>query len=248
MSKGLSPSPCTHSPSGLGSRIISVGSTQTLPLTDALLHRLLLFPILSFVVTDITDPEPSAKKAFFEGKITFEEWARRDVFLWKGHSYEDIAQVARSSSLIFPGAHALIKLLQARGVIVALVSGGLCVQTNWIADQLGIPRDLVRTNVLGTCRAPSGKLVLDGTVAVNVAWDAKGRLVQELAESHGISMECVCHIGDDKNDIPAFRVCGESVAVNPQNQETRDGAKHFVDHCNDLRELIPLLVPSDGSC
>ena len=152
-------------------------------------------------------------------------------------------QVARSSSKIFPGARTLVKLLQAHGVVVALVSGGLCVQTYWVADQLGIPRDLVRTNVLGTCRDASGRTVLDGTVAVNVAWDAKGRLVEELAKSHGIGMECVCHVGDDKNDIPAFSACGESVAVNPRNQETCMGAKHCVEFCNDFRELVSLLMP-----
>ena len=183
---------------------------------------------------------PSAKKAFFEGKITFEEWARRDVLLWKGHSYEDIAQVARSSSIIFPGAKTLVKLLQARGVVVALVSGGLCVQTYWVADQLGIPRDLVRTNVLGTCRDASGNIVLDGTVSVDVEWDAKGRIVEELAKSHGISMECVCHV-----DIPAFRMCGESVALNPRNQETRESAKHCVDNCTDFHNLVSLFIPPE---
>lgn len=198
-----------------------------------------------FFVTEIKETGPSAKKAFFEGKITFEEWARRDVLLWKGHSYEDIAQVARSSSIIFPGAKTLVKLLQARGVVVALVSGGLCVQTYWVADQLGIPRDLVRTNVLGTCRDASGNIVLDGTVSVDVEWDAKGRIVEELAKSHGVSMECVCHVGDDQNDIPAFRMCGESVALNPRNQETRESAKHCVDNCTDFHNLVSLFIPPE---
>ena len=193
--------------------------------------------------TGVSEKTAAAKDEFFEEKISFEEWARIDASSWKGHDYIDIREMVRKATVLRTGAKELVSTLQKRGVVVAMVSGGLDVQCEYVAEELGVPKDLVITNVLGRKPSGDGGEVLDGTVDVRVTWDGKGDVIVALAKKLGIDMACVCHVGDDDNDLPAFRACGESVAVNPRTSRAGEGARHCVEKCSNLMDLAVMLMP-----
>ena len=71
----------------------------------------------------------------------------------------------------------------------------------------------------------------------------------QLSEKYNISMENICFIGDDINDIPALEAVGMPVIVNNANYKLKDLAGIFITDAKGgdgaFRELSDMLIPED---
>lgn len=147
------------------------------------------------------------------GQISYGEWLRRDVILWKGQPVEHL-RVLLAANPYVPGAAAFVAALKRAGVLVALVSAGFTLNTDPIAAELGA--DYALANELGVV---GGRL--DGTALNHVPEGGKAAFVRGLMVRHGIAPEETLAAGDTRGDLELFDCAGLRIAVNPKSAELR---------------------------
>lgn len=77
----------------------------------------------------------------------------------------------------------------------------------------------------------------------------KKECLLQLSEKYNLSMENICFIGDDINDIPALEAVGMPVIVNNANFKLKDLPGIFITDApggdGAFRELSDMLIPED---
>lgn len=153
---------------------------------------------------------------YFAGKINYQEWADLDAGLWAGKPLSLIEEIARESVLV-PSAKETVDALKKRGVQVAILSGGIDILANRVAERVGI--DYVLVN-----KVHHENGVLTGEVEVLVGWGGKAIEIRQITEHFGVTLSETAFVGDGKNDIPVFGVVGLSIAFNPEHEEVAAAA------------------------
>jgi len=167
-----------------------------------------------------------------EGELSFEESLRRRVRLLKGLPLERVLRVA-SRVRVVPGAREILEELKKAGFITVLITGGFDVVAREVGRQLGF--DYVFANRL---------VVKDGVLTGEVEGEVMGpedklRLLKEVAERHGISLEECAAIGDGANDLLIIRNVGLGIGFNPK-RVVREQAKAVV-NIKDMRAVLAIL-------
>ena len=170
---------------------------------------------------------------YFAGEINYDQWADYDAALWTGKSVAEVMKVVEATKLV-PGVKDTISTLNESGVKTAILSGGLDIMADAIAQQVGI--DFVLTNKLGVKDG-----ILTGTVDNLVGWGEKAEHIQEIIDHYNVTLEQTAFIGDGRNDISVLKVVGLSIAFNPEDQDVADAA-HVVIRENDLRAILPHII------
>ncbi len=153
-------------------------------------------------------PQARKNKEMFErGEISYEDWARLDVSLWRGRRVEELKNILGAVNLR-PGAEELVRRAKSMGLKVFALSAGIDVLVEEVAARLGL--DGYEANKIETRDG-----VLTGNVEVTVGFTDKGKVFREILESHGIKPEEAIAVGDSIVDVPMFREAGYSVAFNP---------------------------------
>lgn len=152
------------------------------------------------------------------GEIDFKEALRQRVRLLKGlplSVLEDVARGMRLSS----GTYELISTLKAMGFKVALISGGFKFFADRLKESLGF--DYAYANDL---QIKDGVLTgrINGPI---IDREAKGQIVNEIAQKEGISREEIVAVGDGANDEIMLKNAGLGIAFNAGEllQKVADG-------------------------
>ncbi|MFX1481728.1 MAG: HAD family hydrolase [Promethearchaeota archaeon] len=171
---------------------------------------------------------------YFAGTINYDQWADYDAALWKDRPLAKVLEVVHNARLA-NGAKETIQVLKDHDINLAILSGGLDIMAESIAQRVGI--DFVLTNKL---HHRDG--VLTGTVENLVAWGEKSREIPKIANHFGLSLEETAFIGDGRNDVSVFSIVGLSIAFNPEHQEVADAADVVI-RDNNLRMVLPYIIP-----
>lgn len=174
---------------------------------------------------------------YLKGKIDDMEFIRRDASLWKENGkpitkkrlFDILSDVP-----LMKGAKECISDLKSNGIKTAIVSAGLDILAEKVADKLGI--DYVLANGLETDK--NGRLNGIGILAVKLMY--KDLAVKSLAEKQKIPLERIVSIGNSCYDIPMFEITGLGIAFNPGDECTREAADIIVEG-NDLSKILPVL-------
>ena len=173
----------------------------------------------------LTDRAKENSKLFFTNQIDYNEWARLDVQLWKGRAYKEIH-------------NALLPPILRRGVIsafkgydIVLISGGIDVLVNEVAKMTGA--DQAYSNSIGQT---NGKI--DGTFSINV--EDKSEVIKKISSDNNYKLQDCLAIGDNANDISMFEVVGNSIAINPKSEPTKEAAKFHINTEN-FEDILTLL-------
>lgn len=175
---------------------------------------------------------------FLHGRISEEEFIRRDVALWlqkKPDAHRDDIDRILAGVVLHPGAKDTIRALHAANVHTAIVSGGIALAARRVAERLAIPH--VSANELLT--HPDGRLTGEGVV--NTPLRDKSRPVRGFAAALDIPLEQVASVGNSAPDIPMFWASGLGIAFDPMDEATRKEADVRVEG-RDLRDLLPFLL------
>ncbi len=179
-----------------------------------------------------------AKKKFFDGTITYLEWANHDIGMWieKGVMRKDFQDAIKGLKLM-DGAIETIHALKKAGLKLAIISGSV---------------DIIMETLL-----PSYRELFDDVFFSHLLFDGTGRLtgakvtefdmikkadaLRAIVEREGYSLKECVHIGDYFNDVEIAKIAGLSIAFNCSDETLRKTASVVVDG-KDLRKVLPYIL------
>lgn len=88
-----------------------------------------------------------------------------------------------------------------------------------------------------------------GITHVYLGCPDKGAAMRELLAKTGLRRDEIAFVGDDVNDIPAFRECGWKIAVSSASRDVKAHADYITQQPGGggaVREVIELILESQG--
>jgi len=178
-------------------------------------------------------------KLFFEGRITYEEWAILDVALWKGVPYSKILRIMETVPLR-KGVEEVFEVVKGLGLKVIAISGGLMPLLEVLSRKFKFDK-------MYACELLKDGGLLNGQVKVHVTYSNKGEVLRKACSELGIAPSQCIAIGDSEVDIPMFVASGFSIAFNPRNYRTAMMADLAIynDELHPVAEVIRMLCQRD---
>ncbi len=179
-------------------------------------------------------------EAAMNGEIDFETSLTRRVALLKGLDVGALERVYNERLELNPGAERMIAGLKAKGIKVALVSGGFTFFTDRLKDRLKL--DFTQANVLGV---ESGLLTGQVTGEI-VGAEAKSTFLLKLCMDLNIDPSQAVAMGDGANDLKMMTSAGLSVAYHAKPAVQAE-AHIRLNRCG-LDGVLGLLGIDDSRC
>ncbi len=177
-------------------------------------------------------------EAYLNGEFDDEEFIRRDVALWLAKQprmtradFEEIFQ----EPPFMPGVERTIDTLRAEGVECAIVSGGVDVMAQNVAERL----DIDHWAANGFQYDADGHLTGDGVVRTPL--NDKAAPVVAFADQLDIPLDRVLSIGNSLPDVSMFDVTGRSIGFHPEDDYTREHATWVIED-GPLDQMLPLAL------
>jgi len=170
---------------------------------------------------------------FFQGAITYEDWARLDASLWRGLPLKRVQEIVDGMPYT-DGAREVLTLLKGGGLKVVLISAGLSFVTERIEREIGVDASLANE-----LKVENG--FLTGEVKVNVSVHNKDMVLLRMLKKFNLRVDECAAVGDDETLIPLFEKVGLSIAFNPRSWVVKERADVTV-KSEDLREVLPFLL------
>lgn len=172
--------------------------------------------------------------AYLRGEIDDLEFIRRDIRLWLEKDPEltvsKIQEILAEVPLM-PGARETIKAISDRGIKTAIVSAGIDLLADRVADELGVDVDMAN----GLITDNRGRLSGEGILRVKLM--DKGDSVTEVATRLDVPKEQVVSVGNSQYDVTMFERSGMGIAFMPSDDHVRQSA-HAVVEEKDLRGIL----------
>lgn len=172
-----------------------------------------------------------AKKTFdlyCRGIIDYKEFMRRDIATWPKPLHISKISKILSSLNLREEAKEVVETIHRKGIETAIVSAGISLLANSIAEKLNIK--YVYANEL--CTDENGFLTGDGIMRVDLM--SKHLALIELAESLGLSLnECIA-VDDSINNLKFLQIAGLGLYLSDENINSNLGIKTI----KSLREIL----------
>lgn len=171
-----------------------------------------------------------AKNKFFNGEITYLQWAEHDINLWKeknAKKYDFLKAIEHLK--LMEGAMETLEELKKNGLRLAIISGSLSIiLEKFIPDYNEFFDDVFLSRIYFD---DNGNI--SGVEATEFDMDAKALALKKIAEREKISLrECV-FVGDYLNDKKIIQEAGLGIAFNCRHDEL----KKVADVCIDKKDL-----------
>ncbi len=179
-----------------------------------------------------------ARNKFFNGEITYLQWAEHDINLWKEKNAkkEDFFKAINHLKLM-EGAMETLAELKKRKLKLAIISGSLNVILEKFIPNYGEFFDDVFLS-----RIYFGK---DGDIseveATEFDMDAKALALKKIAEREKISLKECVFVGDYLNDLKIIKEAGLGIAFNCSYDELKKAADVVIEK-KDLREILRYVI------
>ncbi len=172
--------------------------------------------------------------AYLRGEIDDLEFIRRDIGLWKSKEpgvTSDRIRAILGEVRLMPGAAETMRSLREDGVRTAIISAGIDLLSERIAEELGMDHQIA--NGLET----DGSGRLSGRGILRVRLTDKGDAVVETARMFGVRPADVVAVGNSKYDVSMFEIAGRGIAFVPADDSVRERADAVVEE-KDLRKIL----------
>lgn len=172
--------------------------------------------------------------AYLRGEIDDLEFIRRDILLWKDEDpsvNEGTIRGILAGVELMPGAKETVSRLRDAGLKTAIVSAGIDLLAERIAEELGMDAQLAN----GLVTDGAGRLTGEGILRVRLM--DKGDAVTAMAQRFGADRSEVVSIGNSRYDISMFKRSGRGIAFRPMDDDIRNSADAVV-NLKDLRHVL----------
>ena len=179
-----------------------------------------------------------ARNKFFDGKITYQQWAEHDINLWKERNAkkEDFFKAIEHLRLM-EGAIETLSELKRNGLRLAIISGTInIVLEKFIPDYEDIFDDVFLSRIYFD---ESGNI--SKVEATEFDMDGKVLALRKIVEKEKINLKECVFVGDYLNDIKIMQEAGLGIAFNCQHEELKKVANVVVDK-KDLREILKFIL------
>lgn len=175
------------------------------------------------------------KKYFHSQKMTYEDWAKKDIKLWGNVSLEKIKKILDKVPLM-KRAEEVCKILKEKDYLLAMISTGINLLIERIGKRLNF--DYLICNEI---YKKKGKL----SAKINVSLDqkTKDKVLRELIRKIGVNKKNIIVIGDDDDDYPMMRLAKFSILFNPNPSKSTLAKKraNIVVESKNLRDVLKYL-------
>lgn len=175
-----------------------------------------------------------ARKKFFNGEITYLQWAEHDIALWKEKNAkkEDFLK-AISNLRLMNGALETLSELKKQNLKLAIISGSLnVVLEKFIPNYEEIFDDVFLSRIYFDEKGNISKVD-----ATEFDMDGKALALRKIAEREKIQLKECVFVGDYLNDMKIIQEAGLGIAFNCNYDELRKAANVCIDK-KDLREIL----------
>lgn len=175
-----------------------------------------------------------AKNSFFDGKISYLEWAKHDINLWieKKVKKEDFFK-AMSNLKLMDGTLETLHKLKNKGLKLAIISGSLSIILEKFIPNYDEIFDYI---YLSWLEFDKNGLIINSK-PTEFDMEKKADALNKIASAENISLsECV-FVGDYLNDLKIIQDSGLGIAFNSEHDELKEVADVVIDK-KDLREIL----------
>ncbi len=175
-------------------------------------------------------------------RTPYDEFVRECVGLWTGVPKERFLERLRTIE-IRPGAPELLRALKSARVKTAVLSSGLTLWRDMWLERENIAFDHYHANelIFDSDDLCTGEIEMH--VTDNIPGMDKGSWVERISALEGVSIEQRVFVGDGWGDVSGFRRCAFGVAVDPNLEEVRLGARYVLGP-DEFSKLHEILLPS----
>jgi phosphoserine phosphatase len=167
-------------------------------------------------------------KAYEQGKITYDEFMRMDIGLWKPRPHISTIKEILLSYHLTSNSKLVTKILKEKGYSLFIVTTAPNILANSVASELNIP--YVASNEFTFDN--EGYLTQNTLFKVDLL--KKEYALEKLLLTANIKCEECIAVGDSKYDISFLGKAGLGIAFNPDNI-LKEYAKFVI---NDMSELL----------
>jgi len=165
------------------------------------------------------------KELYDKKIIDVDKWIEIDIKLWKNPDKTTIENVLKKYTLI-EGIKEFVEYLKKRGFVLGIVSSGIDILAEKVADELGI--DICYTNTL---LFDERGFLIGGKGNVDLL--NKKEIAKNLSEKFKIPLKNFIIIGDTRYDM--IDGVGIKIALNPKEKLDAD---HTVNSIQELKEVF----------
>lgn len=175
-----------------------------------------------------------ARKKFFNGEITYKQWAEHDINLWRERNAKKADFLKAMNGLkLMNGAIETLTALKKRGIKLAVISGSLnIILEKFIPNCNEFFDDVFLSRIYFDKNGSITKVE-----ATEFDMDAKALALKKIAERERISLKECVFVGDYLNDIKIMQEAGLGIAFNCRHEELKRVADIVIDK-KDLREIL----------
>lgn len=174
------------------------------------------------------------KQQFIEGNFpTYMEWSQQACSTLRSLGLEQCVfeKIIKERPLI-QGALEVFKVLKNYGIISAIITGSFDALAQQAKEKLGI------NHIYSHCKLNFGEnALLKSWELCPTDYKNKADFVKNIAKKHSISLDKCAYIGDDVNDIEAFKEVGLSIAFNSNKFIVRENADVVIESRN-LKSIL----------
>lgn len=183
-----------------------------------------------------TDKE-ARKKAmddFYSGRISYSEWARHDIRIWKREgANKKILLNAIKPLKLMKGAMETLRTLKKRKLKLAIVSGSIDIALKSVLPNYKEFFDDVYINKI--IFEKNGKI--KKIIPTKYDIEHKGLALKEIAKKEKIKLKECVFIGDHHNDVNIAKIAGLSLAFNCKSDKLAQISDVLIKK-KDLREIL----------
>ena len=179
-----------------------------------------------------------AKNDFYNGKISYMQWAEHDINLWKEKkaNKKDFFN-AMSHLKLMEGAIETLNELKRKGFKLAVISGSLnLILEKFVPDYDEFFNDVFLSRIYFDENGEISKVE-----ATEYDMDGKALALKIIAERERISLKECVFVGDYLNDIKIMQEAGLGIAFNCNHDEVKKAADVVIEK-KDLREILKYII------